>query len=75
VVDSKFGSSWGKWCSNEHFGRMGWGYGRILGGVEGCFQVIADLRWEVAQRLVSGMACAVGRWMSLSRFSICTLLE
>jgi hypothetical protein len=32
VVDSKFCSSWGKWCFNKP-SRAGWGYGRILGVV------------------------------------------
>ena len=43
MEDSKFGSSWSGWCSNEPLGHMGWGYERILGGVEGSFQVIPDL--------------------------------
>jgi hypothetical protein len=37
-----------------------WGYGRILGGVGGCFQVTLDLRWEMAGGLVFGMICGVG---------------
>jgi hypothetical protein len=30
VMDAKYGSASGGWCSNEVTGRMGWGYGRIL---------------------------------------------
>jgi hypothetical protein len=32
-------------------GRMGWGYGRILGGFGGSFQVISVLRWEMALKV------------------------
>jgi hypothetical protein len=42
-------------------GRMGLGFGRILGGVGGCFIVIPDLSWEMTSRLDSGMMCGVGR--------------
>lgn len=43
-------------------GCMGWGFGRILGGVGRNFQVIPDLRWEIAPRLVSGIIYGVGIW-------------
>jgi hypothetical protein len=33
VLDSKFNSSWGGWCSNEPLHPYEVGYGRILGGV------------------------------------------
>lgn len=52
-------------------GHTGWDYGRILGGVEGCFQVILDLRWEMPPRLDSSMICMVWRQDpkgSLSKF-------
>jgi hypothetical protein len=40
---------------------MGWGYGRILGGVGWSFQVIPDLRWEMVSMLDFGMTyCEVG---------------
>jgi hypothetical protein len=29
TVDSKFGSSWDGWCSNEPLWAFGWSYGRI----------------------------------------------
>jgi hypothetical protein len=41
------------------FGHMRWGYKRISGGFGGCFLVIPDLSWEMAQRLDSGMTCGV----------------
>jgi hypothetical protein len=52
-------------------GHTGWGYGRILGGAGGCFQVILDLRWEMPPRLDSSMICMVWRQDpkgSLSKF-------
>jgi hypothetical protein len=61
VVDSKFGSSWGEWYSNEPMGgHMGWGYGRILGGVGRSFLVISDLKWERASMFDYAMICGVG---------------
>jgi hypothetical protein len=39
---------------------MGWGYGRILRGVGGSFQVISDLRWERASMSDSDMIYGVG---------------
>jgi hypothetical protein len=42
VVDSKFGSSWGGWCSIDPFVHMGWVYGKIVGGGRR-FLVILDL--------------------------------
>jgi hypothetical protein len=40
--------------------RMEWGYERTSGGVEGCFQVIPNLRREMVPRLNSSMICGVG---------------
>jgi hypothetical protein len=37
-----------------------WGYGRILGRVGGSFQVIPDLKWEIAPMLDYGMTYGVG---------------
>jgi hypothetical protein len=39
---------------------LGWGYGRILGGVGGSFQVTLDLRWEMAPKLDFGTISDVG---------------
>jgi hypothetical protein len=57
----------GEWCWTRVgsvlmslLGRMGWGYGIILGGARESSQVIPDLRWEIALRLVFGMICGVG---------------
>jgi len=41
---------------------IGWGYGKILGGVGESFQVIPDLRWERASMLDFGMICGVEIW-------------
>jgi hypothetical protein len=35
-----------------------WGYGRILGGFEGSFQLIPDLMWELAPKINSSMICS-----------------
>lgn len=56
-MDSKFGSSWGGWCSLEC---LGWGYEKILGRVGENYLVILDSRWEMDSRLDSGMICGVG---------------
>lgn len=40
--------------------RLGWGYGIILGEVEGNVQVILELRWQMALRLDFGMIYGVG---------------
>jgi hypothetical protein len=41
-------------------GRMWWGYERILRIFQGSSQVIPNLRWEIDQKLDSGMICGVG---------------
>lgn len=61
-MDSKFGRSWGGWCSIDPLGHMGWGYERILKGGGGCFLVIPDLSRKMAPRSNFGMICGVGRW-------------
>jgi hypothetical protein len=40
--------------------RMGWGFGGISGGIEGYFQVMLGLRWEMVLMLNIGMICGVG---------------
>ena len=42
-------------------GRMGWGFGRILGGGGGCFVAIPDLSWEMSPRSNFGMMCGADR--------------
>jgi hypothetical protein len=59
-VDAKYGSSWVGGVLLNPLGRLGWGYGRILGGDGGCFLVIPDLSWETVPRLDSGTICGVG---------------
>jgi hypothetical protein len=61
-VDTKLDSLWGEWCSTEPLGHMGRGYGRILGWVGGSFQVIPELRWEMAPRLDYDMTYDMGIW-------------
>jgi hypothetical protein len=41
-------------------GRMGWGYGRLLGGVGRSFLVISDLKWERASMFDYDMICGMG---------------
>jgi hypothetical protein len=41
-------------------GHLGWDYGRISGGVGGCFIIILDLSWEMTLTLDFGMTCDVG---------------
>lgn len=43
-------------------GRMRWGFGRLLGRFGGCFLVILNLSWEMAQRSDSGMMCDMEKW-------------
>ena len=54
--------------------RMGWGYGRIIGGVGGNFQVILYLRWEMAPRLDSGMIYGVRIWPLKKPFQVYLVL-
>jgi hypothetical protein len=51
-----------------------WGYGRISGGIEGCFLIILDLSWEMAPRLDFGIMCGVGRRPLRKLLRIYTLL-
>jgi len=53
---------------------MGWGYGRILGGVGGSFQVIPYLKWEMALRLDFDMIYGVGMWHIRKPFQIYMVL-
>jgi hypothetical protein len=62
AVDSKFGSSWGGWCTLEPSRVFGVGLWMILGRVEANFRVIPYLRWEMAPRLDFGMISDVGMW-------------
>jgi hypothetical protein len=48
VADPKFGSSWGGWCFNEPLGVWLW---KNIRKDCGSFQVMPDLRWEMAPRL------------------------
>jgi hypothetical protein len=57
VVDAKFGVGG---VLMSLFGRMRWGYGRILEGVGKIFLVIQNLKWELDLRLDFGMICGVG---------------
>jgi hypothetical protein len=56
--------------------RTRWGFGRILGGVGGCFLVISDLSWEMAQRSNFWMMCSLEKWplRKLSRIYIALLV-
>ena len=49
MLDLKFGNSWGGWYSNEPLGSFGVGLWKNIRSVGGGFQVIPDLRWEMAQ--------------------------
>jgi hypothetical protein len=55
-------------------GCMGWGYGRILGGVGGSSQVIPDLRWEMAPKLNFGVIYGVGIWLLRKYFQFYLVL-
>jgi hypothetical protein len=60
VVDSKYGSAWGGWCSNEVHGSYGVGLWKNIRRGWRSFLVILDLRWVTAPKLDSGMTCGVG---------------
>jgi hypothetical protein len=46
VVDSKYGGSWGRWCSNEVLGLIGVGlWKNIRRGCGGNFLVTLELWW------------------------------
>jgi hypothetical protein len=60
VVDAKYGSAWGGWCSNEVHRLFGRSYGRISGAVWGISIVILDLRSVIVLILDSCMICCVG---------------
>jgi hypothetical protein len=55
VVDSKFGSLWDGWHSNEPLEAHGVGLWKNIRRGVVSFQVILDLRWEMNLRSVSGM--------------------
>jgi hypothetical protein len=70
-LTERLGGEWWWWTLNLEvlemgsvlmslLGRMGWGYEGILRRVGGSFQVIPDLRWEMAPRLDYGMTYGVG---------------
>jgi hypothetical protein len=57
VVDSKYGSLRGGWCSLEL--PLGWGYGKTSGKAGFCSLVSLDLLWGMASISVFGMICSV----------------
>jgi len=61
IVDSKYGSSWGGWCSNEVHGSY---------GLESLL-VMLDLRWETASQLGFDIIRGVGIRRSRKLFQIC----
>lgn len=60
VVDSKYDSLWGGWCSIELAGTFGWGCGRTLEKARSHFQAFLDSRWEMGLELDFGMIYGVG---------------
>jgi hypothetical protein len=67
VVDAKYNSSRGGWCSKEVVGltlsiivRMEWVLGSILGGAGMSSQLYPILMWVLGLKLVFGMICGVG---------------
>jgi hypothetical protein len=60
VVDTKFRSSWGGWCSNEPLGTYGVGLWKYTRG--GWEKFYSHTRFEVGDgsRSVSGMNCSMG---------------
>jgi hypothetical protein len=68
VVESKYGSSWGGWCSSELVVGV-WGrYGKILEGVGESSIVTPNLKWMMVPMLGSGMIFGVKRWRMLKSF-------
>jgi hypothetical protein len=59
MVDSKFGISWGGWCFNEPIGPYGVGLWKNIKRVGASFQIIPNLRWDMAPRLYFGIICGV----------------
>jgi len=55
-VESKYGSSWGGWCSSEHVGAYGVG---LLKNIRKGW----DLRWKMTQRLDYDIIFGVGIWL------------
>jgi hypothetical protein len=55
-------------------GRLGWYYRRILGRALVSFQVIPNLRWEMAPRLDSGMIYGMEICSLRKPFQICIAL-
>jgi hypothetical protein len=64
VVDSKYGSSWGGWCSSEPIGIGAYGVGLWKnirrGWVKFCSHT--KFKWVMAQMLDSGTIFGVGIW-------------
>ena len=47
MVDLKFGSLWGGWCSLEPGGALEWGCGIILGKGGKLSKALLDMRWGI----------------------------
>jgi hypothetical protein len=60
VVDAKYNSSQGGWCSEEVVGSFGVSVGNILGGGGISSQLLPVLMWGLDLKLVFGMIFGVG---------------
>jgi hypothetical protein len=69
-VDSKFGSSWDGWCSNESLGTYEVGLWKSIRRAGGSSLAIPNLRWVMALRLVSSTIYGVEIWPLRKHFQI-----
>jgi hypothetical protein len=60
VVDSKFGSLWGGWCSLEHVGAFGVGLCKNIRKRWETFLVLLNLRWGMRLGQNFGTVCDAG---------------
>jgi hypothetical protein len=60
VVDSKYGSAWSGWCSNEVLRLYGVGPWKNITRAGVSFLVILDLRLMMTLKLDLGMMCEAG---------------
>lgn len=60
VVDTKYGSSWDGWCSNEIYGSYGMGLKKNIRREWGSFLGIPGSRLEMIPRFDSVMTCGMG---------------